>query len=50
MVIDMELFLDIVNITKKGYDFRTINNDETRVMIANITELLEDLVEVIKEG
>ena len=50
MVIDMELFLDIVNITKKGYDFQTINNDNTKVMVASITQLLEDLVDVIKEG
>lgn len=49
MVIDMDLFLDIVNITKKGYDFRPINDDNTKVMVASITQLLEDLVDAFKE-
>lgn len=48
MVIDMQLFLDIVNITKKGYDFQLIKDDNKRVMVANIKELLKDLVEYVK--
>ena len=50
MVIDMDLFLDIVNITKRSYDFQFIKSDNSKVMVANIKEVLEDLVEVCKEG
>ena len=50
MVIDMQLFLDIVNITKKGYDFKTIKDDNKKVMVADIKQILKDLVDVMKEG
>ena len=48
MVIDMDLYLDVVNITNNDYDARIIGNDEDRVMVRDITELLEDLVEYVK--
>ena len=48
MVIDMDLYLQVVSITKKDYDARVIGKED-RVMVRDITELLEDLVEYIKE-
>lgn len=49
MVIDMDLFLDIVDITKKDYDVNPLGIEDDKVMVRDITELLEDLVEYVKE-
>lgn len=47
MAIDEELFLEIREVTGKDYEYYALSNG--KVMIRNITQILEDLVDAKKE-
>lgn len=50
MVIDMDLYFDIKEITGKDYEIYALTTkEEDKIMVANIKEILEDLVEAKKE-
>lgn len=50
MAIDIDLYLDIVNITKKEYDNYVLPLEENKVLVKDVKQILKNLVEVKKEG
>lgn len=50
MIIDFELYKQIEETTGKEYKIDFMNNEKEKVLVKNEVEIIEDLLEVIKNG